>query len=94
MSDNNNTSSTRDESLKILAGRIPYVLAAFVGIFVVIVIGLVASIGYVPMNQRLFCVCLVGTVCFITFLLTLIYVFKLIKYIIDTGNTKLLSSQG
>lgn len=93
MSDKGPLNQDNNQLLEALAKRIPYVLAAFVIVFIVVCIFLFNAIRYVPTQQRLFCECINVVAMLISLTLISKYLYKTIRYIIDTNNTELLESK-
>ncbi|MBS0977456.1 hypothetical protein [Levilactobacillus brevis] len=82
-----------NQFLEPLVKRIPFVLATFAVVFIVICFSLVQSLGYIPMKQRLLGECIIAVVMFISLTLISIFLYKTIKYIIDTNNSMLLDAK-
>lgn len=76
-----------------MADRIPAVLIAFVIIFLIFMAGLFYSAGYLPSNQRLVYLCIIIIPGFVSFLLSSIFIYKTVVFIIKNKESGLLNHE-
>lgn len=73
-----------------LAKRIPAVIVAFVAVFLIFIIYLYYSTGYLPANERIYFLCFTTTVGFIALVLICVYIYRIVVYVIENNKANLL----